>query len=48
MLCPHCNKEIEDKLIAHHLASKAGKKSWELAKDKKDRAKRFQKTIDKS
>ena len=27
MKCPHCNKEIDDTLIAKHLASKGGKKS---------------------
>jgi len=27
MKCPHCNKDIDDTLIAKHLASKGGKKS---------------------
>ena len=27
MKCPHCEKEIDDKLIGKHLASKGGKKS---------------------
>lgn len=27
MKCPHCGKEISDKLIARHLASKGGQKS---------------------
>lgn len=27
MKCPHCNKDIEDALLARHLASKGGKKS---------------------
>jgi hypothetical protein len=27
MNCPHCNKEIDDNLIAKHLASKGGKES---------------------
>lgn len=25
MICPHCNHEIEDKMIARHLAGKAGR-----------------------
>jgi len=27
MKCPHCGKDISDQLVAHHLASKGGKKS---------------------
>lgn len=27
MKCPNCNQEIDDTLIAKHLASKGGKKS---------------------
>jgi len=27
MICPHCNKDIPDKDLAKHLASKGGKKS---------------------
>ena len=26
MICPHCQKEIEDALLARYLASKGGKK----------------------
>lgn len=32
MNCPHCKKNISDKAIARHLASKAGKKGKGAAK----------------
>jgi hypothetical protein len=27
MICPHCNTEIDDKLLSQHLGGKGGRKS---------------------
>ena len=34
MICPHCNEEIDDSLIAKHLASKGGKSGGKKSKRK--------------
>jgi hypothetical protein len=35
MKCPHCQKEIDDKLIASHLGKKGGTKGGESLKKQK-------------
>ena len=46
MKCPHCNKDINDTLIAKHLASKGGKKSSDNL-TKEERLERSKKAINK-
>ena len=46
MICPNCNKEISDTLIAKHIASKGGKKSSSNL-TKEERIERSKKAINK-
>jgi len=53
MKCPYCSHEITDKLIAHYLASKGGKKSKRVLTpeqarkmvEAREKKKRFQKQL---